>query len=332
MKNKLFLLPLFTFFMFACTKDIAIAPHDKGGIQVGASSIGEKYHFQSFFQLSTNKVVATNSKFLWDLAFENGPDGKHIVLNSSKNMYLYTTNETSLNDVTSISPYQANKTMESPSLNLDSTAFGDWTNNKVRILDLGLDENNNSAGIFKIKILQVTSTSYTFEFASIDATSYQTVTLAKTDQQQHNFVHYSLVNQQIITVYPALNTWDLLATQYTEWVYNPGEGAYDPYLVTGILINRFNGTKAIKVLNKSFEDVDLSFAVSLNLSDKANTIGYDWKYLSGGFNSSYVVHSDYVYVIQDHNEIYYKLRFIDFYDENGVKGTPTFEFQELGAD
>jgi len=29
------------------------------------------------------------------------------------------------------------------------------------------------------------------------------------------------------------------------------------------------------------------------------------------------------------NGRYYKLRFVDYYDENGVKGAPKFELQEL---
>jgi hypothetical protein len=31
----------------------------------------------------------------------------------------------------------------------------------------------------------------------------------------------------------------------------------------------------------------------------------------------------------DHNGIYYKLRMLDFYDQNGIKGTVTFEFQRI---
>jgi hypothetical protein len=57
-------------------------------------------------------------------------------------------------------------------------------------------------------------------------------------------------------------------------------------------------------------------------------VGYNWKEydLSAG---EYTVFSNINYIIQDKNDKYYKLHFIDFYNNLGEKGYPKFEIQEL---
>ena len=57
-------------------------------------------------------------------------------------------------------------------------------------------------------------------------------------------------------------------------------------------------------------------------------VGYIWKEydLNAG---EYTVFSNINYIIQDKNDKYYKLHFIDFYNNLGEKGYPKFEIQEL---
>jgi hypothetical protein len=57
-------------------------------------------------------------------------------------------------------------------------------------------------------------------------------------------------------------------------------------------------------------------------------VGYNWKEydLNAG---EYTVLSNINYIIQDNNNKYYKLHFIDFYNTQGEKGYPKFEVQEL---
>ncbi len=100
-----------------------------------------------------------------------------------------------------------------------------------------------------------------------------------------------------------------------------------PYQVTGVLLNPNNVT-AYKETVVKFEDITYDHVASKTFSNAENFIGYDWK--TYDFNTSgYVVNSKITFVIKNTQGIYYKLRFIDFYDDFGVKGTPKFELQRL---
>jgi len=65
-----------------------------------------------------------------------------------------------------------------------------------------------------------------------------------------------------------------------------------------------------------------------NFTNMQNKIGYDWK--SYNFSSkSYNVNPNITYIITDIDGRYFKLHFIDFYNDNREKGNPKFEIQEL---
>lgn len=49
-------------------------------------------------------------------------------------------------------------------------------------------------------------------------------------------------------------------------------------------------------------------------------IGYDWKYYDLSGSGKYIIYQKKVFVIRDQQGYLYKLRFIDFYDNNGQKG------------
>ena len=70
------------------------------------------------------------------------------------------------------------------------------------------------------------------------------------------------------------------------------------------------------------------FPNTLDFSSNRNIIGYDWKTfdIDAGY---YTVNENIVYIIKNVDDFYFKLRFIDFYDDNGAKGTPTFEYKLL---
>ena len=124
---------------------------------------------------------------------------------------------------------------------------------------------------------------------------------------------------------PDKSIWDIEFTQYTFIYYDLEE--ITPYLVTGVILNR-NNVQAIAKIDIAFNDIDLDYASQIQLSDHIDAIGHEWKYynLEEGF---YSVLPEISYVLMDVEGIYYKLHFIDFYTETGVKGAPKFEFQKL---
>ena len=65
-----------------------------------------------------------------------------------------------------------------------------------------------------------------------------------------------------------------------------------------------------------------------NYSTQRDIIGFNWKTFD--FDTQvYTINSSMNYIIQSENGIFYKLRFIDFYNNSGEKGYPKFEIQEL---
>ena len=78
----------------------------------------------------------------------------------------------------------------------------------------------------------------------------------------------------------------------------------------------------------TFVEIDKSIAEGLTYSSYADVIGYDWNFFDFG-TSSFIINSDLIYVIKNQNGYYFKLHFVDFYNDSGLKGYPKFEFQQL---
>ena len=123
---------------------------------------------------------------------------------------------------------------------------------------------------------------------------------------------------------PKKDSWDVVFTQFSKVFYEP---EFTPYVVVGCLTNPYK-TLSYYAEGKTFDEINLSFAENTTLSTDWDAIGYDWKSFSLN-QSMYDVYYNKVYLIKDQNEYYYKLRFVDFYSDNGEKGSPTFEYQRL---
>jgi len=78
----------------------------------------------------------------------------------------------------------------------------------------------------------------------------------------------------------------------------------------------------------TFKDIELNMIDQYNFTNEQNEIGYNWK-LYNFTSQSYIVKSDITYIISDIDGRYFKLHFIDFYNDNGEKGNPKFEIQKL---
>jgi hypothetical protein len=318
MKNLFFISALAAVF-FSCEKDELPKPFSgnpsANTVQV---SMGGDYANQLFFQLSSNSVVLMNNRESWDLGFECGTDGRQIILNSSKFMSMSKTESTDLAAVTSAAG--SVWLYDSPSGKKDSAAFYNWELNKVYLIDRGNNTLGQPLGKMKMQIIAQDETSYTIRWgASISASQFQEATIQKSDD--HNFSFFSFTTSQTVTVEPAKDGWDVCFTTYTS--FPDGETAY---LVTGLLTNR-NAVRAYKS-DIAFDDIDYGYASTVDYSADLDIIGYDWKVYD--FDAAtYVIDFSKVYVIKSVDGLYYKIRFLDFYDNMGVKGAPTFEVQEL---
>ncbi|PKR81362.1 hypothetical protein CW751_04715 [Brumimicrobium salinarum] len=305
----------------SCLKEeIPVPKREKGDVETASVSMGGNYAYQVYFDFSANEMTGKETKDLWDIGFETGENGDKVITNTAKNMMVYLTDKTEMDEVLDENNYVSGPVFDNETGNLDSTGIGNWQDGKVRIIDMGYNSAGQAIGWYKLKVTGVDETTYTFEFAEIEATNATSVSLLK--QEEYNFTYYSMLNNAEIQATPKSTDWDIVFTQYIHQFYEP---VVTPYLVTGCITNR-NNRQAAMVTELDFEAIDLAYASNLVLSENINTIGFGWKDFVG---DEYFVNSEISYIIKDHEGIFYKLRFVDFYNETGEKGNPVWEFVEL---
>lgn len=314
-------LVFFVFGLMACEKEeLPVPRHESGDVTTSTVSLDPTYKWQVYFDLETNREVGRNLKTAWDLGFETSADGYHIVLNASKFMMAGKSAKTDFAQVTDTIGFGLAKNIDAATGNLDSTAFGDWRNGSpVYIVDRGVNEFGLHQGFRKVQVQGVDAHKFTVRFAQLNGTNETTLEVPK--DSTYNLTFLSFAKRDTVHIEPPKKDWDLAFTQFNHVFYEP---VFTQYLVTGCLLNRYH-THALMDSTVRFEGIDFAKAQSYNLSSNLNAIGFDWKSYTG---SVYITHTKMNYIIRDQNGLYYKLRFIDFYDA-GKKGSPKWEFQKL---
>lgn len=299
-------------------KEIPVEKPTSGAI-TAQIELGGDYANQIYYDLETNSIIRQNNREIWDLAFEAGDNGFHILLNESRIMSAALSNETDIAALTSDAGLSYHWDFHTG--NLDSTAIGDWqSSGKVYVIDLGTSLTGSNLGKKKLKVLSVSNTEYQIEFADLNSTSIQTFTIPKSTTA--GFTYFSMTGSgSLKDIEPDKGTWDLIFTAYCH-VFDE----HTPYSVVGVLSNRFG----VKVQEVSIPFADLKYAdvVESDFEERVNVIGYDWKTYDFD-NGTYVVNSNRTFIVKTVLGRYYKMRFVDYYDENGIKGAPKFELQEL---
>src|SRR5690606_3671746 len=125
-------------------------------------------------------------------------------------------------------------------------------------------------------------------------------TIANGDADSY-YNYYAFDTQDVVTVEPGKETWDLLFAKYTDTYYH-GENTTPNQVVTGVLAN-----PNIKIA-KTTEDE----ASTTDLSEDMNVIGVaDWKFLNESY--AWEVDSDINYFIKRNDEdTVYKINFTEF--------------------
>lgn len=315
---KLLLPVVLVFGFFSCKKDeLPVPAPDKGSLITSSVTMSSNYKYQIYFDLSSNSNKGSNLKSNWDLGIScaNGTD---IILNTSKMMYAAAISDKTFEEISDTLGFGILKKSDGSTGNPTELAL---YNASLFIIDKGMNENGIHLGFFKLEIIENTVTNFKARCANINGSNEQTVDLLKDPNYNYLFVNWSN-GLTTVSVEPPKEGWDIIFTQYTYLFHEP-EVTY--YLVTGCLLNTYS-TQAFATTDISFESVDLLLAQSLTFNANRDNIGYDWKTFNG---TTYEVSSGKTYIIKDHEGYFYKLRFIDFYDDFGEKGTPTFEYQKL---
>ena len=317
---------IFIYFLFiSCEQnEIAIEKHPMGEIEESQISMGSNYSRQIFYNASTNMVVSNNLKTDWDLAFETSENGAQIIINSSTFSQISELTNHMFDDPVPVSIQDLTWQWDSPEGIYYSTAFGVTPSSNTYILDRGYNLDGTSRGYRKIKIDSVNSTAFFITCANLDNTGLQNFEVKK--DSRYNYQYLSFNDNSILNIEPPKDDWDLVFTQYTHLFVDNIETP--AYLVTGVLINYLNNVMVAKDTVNSFDAITLDIINTYSFSNYQDAIGYNWKEYN--FQSqAYTVNTDITYILKDVSDRYFKMRFIDFYNDNGIKGYPKFEIQEL---
>jgi hypothetical protein len=321
---------LLLFSLQSCFKEEEmVPPHEQGDLEEGQAALGSYYESQVYFDLYDNEEVSSSSINAYDLSFESNNGGWIILLNSAQFMLAGNSQDTIFS--AELNMEDLNMIFDKSDGNPDSTAIGKWYEvsedsvwslQHVYLVDLGTDREGSPLGQKKVQFGML-GNDYLLRYANMD-NSGDTLVLIVRDPAMDQ-VYYSF-DKGFVDIAPAPDQWSLLFSKYTTMLVTD-EGENYPYLVVGILLNP-NGVAAARDSIHDFIDMSRDDITELEYTTQADVIGYDWKYYD--FDAGvYTIVPDMNYVIRDRDGFFYKLRFVDFYSDEGVKGYPTFEFVRL---
>lgn len=321
-KNHLIITGLTALLLQSCLPGETPVPvHEAGDVLTASVNMENDYKWQIYYNLKTSTEIGKNDKGSWDLGFESGSDGYHIILNNAKQMTAYRTDKTDFQAVNAADT-AGRLRFDSPSGSLDSTAIGDWREGSPVYIINRAHDGTSERGLKKVQILSVNDQTYQIRIAGMGGDNDQTISIPKDDQ--YNFTFISLADGQQVSVEPPKESWHIVFSQYTHIYYDMDN---TPYTVTGCLLNRYNTSVAVDTI-RDFADITYEDIPSYTFSTDINAIGFDWKTYSLSTNI-YVVDIHKNYIIRTAAGAYFKLHFIDFVSPTGEKGNPKWEFQEL---
>jgi len=314
----------------SCFKEEEMIPaHEQGDMEEGQTALGSYYENQVYFDLSANEAVSSSSINGFDLSFESADGGWLIRLNSAQFMVAGNTEDTLFSADVNMDDLEMK--FDKSDGNPDSTAIGNWyeisedsswSHRFVYLVDQGSDELGNPLGQKKVQF-DMLGDDFLVRYANTDNSGDTTVVIGRNPAMDQ--VYYSF-DQGIVDIAPLPGQWSLLFSKYTTMLVTD-EGDDYPYLVVGVLLNPNEVVAALDTIH-NFMEISSDDITELDFTTQADVIGYDWKYYD--FDAGvYTIVPGMNYVIRDRDGFFYKLRFVDFYSDLGVKGYPTFEYVRL---
>ena len=300
------------------------------GVKIGSTGNKDTYQYWTYYSLKNNQAVMVLDKASWDLGFSCLNDSLTIILNTANFMYAANSGKTDFDQVKSAAGLKMN--FDASNGNPDSNAIGKWyrdssgfvvSKREVYVIDRGVDIDGNSIGFRKIQILGFSNNEFKVRIANLNGTNDTMVSIPK--ENNKTFTGLSFNTLQALTIEPDRDDWDILLGQYTTMLFSDGEPY--PYIVTGAVLNP-KSVMALELNNTIFADFNAALFPNYTLSKAHDAIGYNWKTysLSAG---KYTMIDKLIYLVKGIDGANYKFRFLDFYDNNGNKGYPTFEYQKL---
>lgn len=314
--------------LHSCEKEEppVVLPPKPADVKLLGVDMGADYHNQIFLNLQTGQVT-TVDYHSWDLAFDASRDGEDIFENGGKNITIANTGYTQ---------FQKNQPMQqlrfkwdeacgmSDSLVLKNCKQGSQMTDTVYVINRGPGRE-----LFQFKIALITDDEYILDFSDMANTYTKRIHIAK--DKNKATVYFSFDNGgTYLNFEPAQTDWHICFLRY-RWIYyefNPPL----PYIVSGVFINNHFVTAAVDS-SMSFYDITKPNTARLYFKSQRDVIGFDWKSpdLGNLSNVKYTIRKQVTYFIKESvvSGRLYKLRFLDYYNAQGIKGSPQFEVQAL---
>jgi HmuY protein len=297
-----------------------VLPHAAGDVVSRSIALSSDYRSQVFYNLEKDSVVHQNLKTDWDVSFEVADtEGGKIYLNQAKYMFAWATDKTELEQLRDTTGFFKNQRWDAAN-NPDTLGIGNVKGiNTAFWIDRGLNGFGDPLDFIRFKVVSISKDKYIFKILRQGAARSEQYEIQR--DTHYNRVYFSFETNRAVKAEPKKTEWDLQFTQYMHTFKDP----YTPYLVVGVLLNPLS-TQGVADSSLTFQKIDRTVAQSLKLTNKLDVIGYGWKEFTG---NNFRIKLQYNYIIQNQKSQLFKMRFVDFYDNRGTKGTPKFEFQRL---
>ncbi len=335
-KNIIFI--LISVCLTSCFKKEDAITLKEGSTIITSFYLGDKYEKQIYFDLSSN-TFQEHQLENWDICFDANANGFGVYRNSGygitvRKIDIYNLDEPNANSESYI--LQQKIVSDEPNGKAETSAFGDWRKYYIKDQSSGVIKNgiyvielNYLTGIDRFRRLQIinsTDSTYACRITKLNQNTAPITEIKKNTNQ--NFTYYSFKNNGIIidNAEPNKNTWDIQFTQYAYTFYKGTPAEVPNYPVRGVL----NNPNKIEVYRDSaitdFDKIDGTYIKNLPFSSNRDAIGFDWKDFDRNGSSTYSVNAKITYIIKDTDGYYYKLRFLDYYNNLRERGYPKFEY------
>lgn len=362
MINK-FLSILFAFALlttFSCSSDDNNTPSGPISIVIEGASVapetgGPNQQNQVYIDLSTNTKTAVQ-RDSWDLEFYSGSEFR-VAINGS--IYMATAELTASDidavnsssiEVQNLQPQVAVGTFEAASSSFIDAPFGningtaidaisnDATTNHVYLVNLGFEVGTETPANGNVEVsgtprgwkkIRVTKSGndYVLQYADLDATSHNVVTISK--NADYNFTFFSFDTETEVSVEPTKADWDLNFTVFTNEITGYGAYGYSDFIINNAKTDAsayMIDTEVDTVLN--YDNFTLANVVDANFSDDQRSIGSSWRN-GGGPGTQPSLKDNVFYIVNDTEGNLYKLKFLALTNDSGERGHPEFVYSLL---
>jgi len=324
----------------ACEKPEALypAPVASKGLQIKSFAMGENYENQLFFNFA-NQQMSSSAHGSWHLGFSSFGEKPHIIINGGLNAYV-TVAHFSTSDFASITTKDhiksANWRFDDPSGSLDSLAFGPCYSEQLPSgeysvksglcsMDLG-STIHDSIRYVKIKLNSILGGAYHFQWGYLHESAPRKSVQVKIDPD-YNYSYYNFHQDAVVMNEPVKSKeWDIVFTTYKDAVPD-NLGVIYPYVIRGVLVNPRN-VEVAEINGVNFNDISISHAENTLFTKVIDEIGYDWKSYDQTAER-YTIVPNKNYLIKNADGNIFKLRFLDFYNDQGIKGFPKLAWELL---